>query len=602
MPPPRKTDPAEVIPARDLDNMPGDEVPTRWAPSMEIGRSGLRRFSGYVEEEFLPQLKGPKGVEVLKEMSENNPIAGSFLFSIVNLLRQLKWDAEAASDDSADQENQKFLEGAMTDMSHSWGDMITEILTCAIFGWAWMEITYKRRVGPWETDSARKSQFDDGQWGWRKIALRGQETLQRWGFDENGGIKWMVQMAPPRYELKPLPIEKCLLFRVSTVKNNPEGRSMLRSMYWPWYMMKRLCEHEAVGVERDLTGLPKAGLPARYFEAKPGSKEAKMLAATKKIVRNVRRDENEGLVWPSHFDPDTKQEEFTFELMTSGGSRQFNTDQMIQRYAAWQLVAVLADFILLGQKDVGSYAMHTDKSGLFRTSLNALAEMIADIFNRHAVPRLFALNGNKPDKLPKIKPTSVEDVNLTELASFITAMTQAGASFFPDPKMEQFVRSVARLPELDEDQVAQRETMERQQEVLNQANQQLQMMQADQQAQMGQMGLEQQRMGLGQQKQELEMGPQQGQGPPDAAEQKQLGAVKVGHEQKMSGFKQDREKQALATDKVRHDQEKAKLTNLRKPPAPPGRGPVNGKRPPRKPVGKSFSGGVLVRTYNGGGR
>lgn len=611
MPPPSSAIAANV-PLRDLDNAPGDVAPTRFAPSMEIGRSGLRRFSGYVEEEFLPQLKGVRGIEVYREMSENNPIAGSFIFAIVNLLRQLKWDAEAASDSPEDQENQEFLKSCMDDMSHSWGDMITEALTCVIYGWAWMEVTFKRRVSPWETDPAKRSQFTDGLWGWRKVSLRAQETLHRWMFDETGGIQAMIQMAPPNYDTRVIPVTKSLLFRTTSVKNNPEGRSMLRSMYWPWFMMKRLCEHEAVGVERDLTGLPMATLPSKYFEAKPGSKEASMLNATKKIVKNVRRDENEGIVWPSHYDEDTKQQEFTFELLTSGGSRQFNTNEMIQRYASWQLTAVLAQFILLGQQSVGSYAMSTDQSGLFRTALNAIAEMIADIFNRHAVPKLFALNGNKPDKLPKIKPTSVEDVNLTELSGFITSMVQAGATFFPDPKMEQFVRSVARLPELDDEQVAQREQMERQQEVLNLANQQLQMMQADQQAQMGQMQVQQQQMGV------------DSQGMQNVSQASQLAAGADGSEQgpaqqvdpnadAQGKVKIMREKQGLQTDKVKTDQERAKLTQLRRPQPSAPRG--SGSRPPqRKPVKKSLSpwpvsqfgegsrGGQLMRTYTGGGR
>lgn len=569
--------------------MPGDEVPTSFSPSMEIGRSGLRRFSGYVEEEFLPALKGTKGVQTFREMSENNPIAGGFIFAIVNLLRQLEWDVEAASDDPVDQENQEYLKSNMDDMSHSWSDMMSEIMTCVIYGWSWMEITYKRRVGPWESSPKRRSDYTDGLWGWRKIDLRAQETLHRWVFDDTGGIQAMVQMAPPRYDITPLPIGKSLLFRTSRVKNNPEGMSLLRNMYWPWFMMKRLCEHEAVGVERDLTGLPKATLPSKYFKADPRSEEGKMLAATKKIVRNVRRDENEGLVWPSHYDPDTKQEEFTFELMTSGGSRQFNTNEMIQRYATWQLVAVLADFLLLGQAEVGSYAMHTDKSGLFRTALNAIAEMIADVFNRHAVPKLFAINGNKPMKLPKIKPSNVENVNLAELAAFMSAMVSAGAQFFPDPKMEQFIRAAARLPELDPNQLAQREAQERQQEVLTLATQQLQMLQTEQTAMQGQMGIAQQQQGMDAQQQQMDAGPP-GAPPPDPNAMAQ-GKVKV-----------DREKEGLNRDKVKTAQEQQKLKILRKPPP---------KAPPNKSVKKSlhpwpvsqFSDGVrgngLARTYNG---
>lgn len=612
MPPRDPSDPRSDLrttPAVDIDSMPGDAVPGVFEPMLEVGLSGLKRVSGYVSEEFLPSLKGRKGVQVFREMAENDPIAGGFLFAVTNLLRQIDWTVEPGSDDATGRADAEFLEGCMDDMSHSWSDMMTEIMTMLPYGWAWMEMTYKRCYGPWEKDAARRSQFNDGAYRWRKISLRAQETLHRWVFDEHGGIQAMVQMAPPRYQTTVIPIDKSLLFRVSTEKNNPEGRSAIRSMYWPWYMKKRLCEIESTGVERDLTGLPMATLPARYFEARPGSKEAKMLAAVRKIVRNVRRDENEGVVWPSKFDEDTKQQEFTFSLLTSGGSRQFNTSDMIQRYATWQLVSVLADFILLGHEDTGSYAMHTDKSGLFRTALNAWATSIADVFNRHAIPRLFAINGNKPDKLPRLKPANVENVNLAELAGFMTAMTQAGAQWFPDPVMEKFVRAAARLPELNPEQEAVREQAERQQEVLNLAQQQLQLLQAEQQAQQGALQNQQAQMGMQQQQAAMEADPT-GQGAPDPAKLAQADAtsqqaqLSAAESQRAQRHANDRDK--IATSKERDDrehqrriqslkqqQERQKLVNMRRQGKESSRPPTKGaarKVSKRETISKSAFG------------
>jgi hypothetical protein len=72
---------------------------------------------------------------------------------------------------------------------------------------------------------------------------------------------------------------------------------------------------------------------------------------------------------------------------------QFNTDAIIQRYEQRILMTVLADFILVGHQDTGSYALHTDKTGIFRASLNSFATAIANVFNRHELPRLFACHG-----------------------------------------------------------------------------------------------------------------------------------------------------------------------------------------------------------------
>ena len=505
-----------IYPERgDVLESVGDVVPKDYSPNMELGASGLKRTAGYVDEEFLPQLRGRKAIGVYREMSDNDPIVGALLFALDRLLRQVDWRVEPASDSSADKQAAEFIEQCMEDMSHTWDDLISEILTMLTYGWSWHEIVYKRRVGPWEKDPTKRSKFTDGKIGWRKIPIRSQDTLQRWIFDETGGVQGMVQMAPPFYKNVVLPINKSLLFRPTLHKGNPEGRSILRNAYRPWYMKKRLEEIEAIGVERDLAGMPVGKVPADYLTAKPGTEQAKMVDAFRKMVKSVRRDEQEGIVLPAAFDQDTKQPLFDFQLLSSGGSRQFDTSGIIQRYEQRILMTVLADFILVGHQSTGSYALHTDKTGMFRTAINSFAQAIADVFNRHAIPRLFALNAWKPDQLPRLKPNDVDPPDLTQLGAFMGQMAQAGVVWFPDVELEKFVRKAARLPELSEQSEAELELESRQADIMRIAQQRMEMLnlqvQAQQgqvQMQQGQLGLAQQQMGIQQQQRELEA-PQQ---------------------------------------------------------------------------------------------
>jgi hypothetical protein len=471
-----------------------DEMPTNVPTHVELGQTGLRRTGGYIDEEFLPQLRGRKAVQIFREMETNDPIVGALLFAIDRLLRQVEWRVEAAGDAPEDKEAAEFVEQCMEDMSHTWDDLISEILTMLPYGWAMNEICYKRRVGPWEEDPLKKSQYTDGKIGWRKMPLRAQETLLRWVFDDNGSLKGMIQMAPPSYRPVPLPIEKCLLFRPNSVKNNPEGRSILRNAYRPWYMKKRLEEIEAIGAERDLAGMPVGRVPADYLNAQPGTDKAKMVEAYKRMVRSVRRDEQEGIVLPTLYDQETKQPLFDFELLSSGGTRAFDTSAIIQRYEQRMLMTVLADFILVGHESVGSYAMHTDKSGLFRTAINSIARAIADVFNRNAIPRLFKINAWTPEKLPKIVPNDVDPPDLTQLGQFMGQMAQAGVVWFPDAELEKFVRDAARLPQLSEEAEAALELESRQADVMRVAQQRMEMLGMQMEAQQGALGLQQQQM------------------------------------------------------------------------------------------------------------
>lgn len=483
-----------------IDASPGDELPRNVSPFLEIGRSGLKRVSGYVDDEFLPQLRGRKAVKIYREMSDNSSVIGGWAAAVTQLLRQLEWRVEAASNRREDRVNREFVEQQQEDMEVSWGEMISEVSSFIIYGWELSEIVYKRRIGPWETDPAKHSKYTDGRIGWRKIAGRAQDTMWRWVFADNGDILGMVQMAPPRYEKVVIPLNRCLLFRTTTAKGSPEGRALIRNAYSSWFFLKRFQEIEATGVARDLAGMPIAKVPSKLLAATPGSKDAAMLQAVRNLVQSVSRNENEGIVWPWDLDEETKQPLMDFALLTSGGSRQFDTESIINRYKTEMLQAVLADFLMVGHEDNGgSYALHTDKTGLFRNSINALAQAIADQFNRHAIPRLFAVNGMKPAELPRLVPNDVDPPALAELAQFMTALAGTGLQWFPDPELEKFLRDAARLPQLDPDIENVREIEQRNAAVLSLAQQKLQMLQTEQQAQTGAVQLAQQKMGVAQQ-------------------------------------------------------------------------------------------------------
>jgi hypothetical protein len=426
------------------------EISDLLPPFLEVGATGLKRSAGFLDEEFLPQLKGRKAVQVFKEMSENDPLVGSLLFTIRMLLRNVKWTVEPNGKSRAHKQLAELLETSMDDMEHTWDEFITEVLTMLTFGWSWHEIVYKRRNGPWTDDPRQRSQHNDGLISWRKMPIRAQETLFKWVFDDSGDLKALVQMPPPSYKQVMIPHDRSLLFRFVHYKGNPEGVSLLRNAYRPWYMKKRIEEFEAVGVERDLAGLPMVKVPAEWLKAPAGSQQRKAVDGFKKMVRSIRRDEQEGLVFPVQYDQDTKQPLFDFQLLGSGGGRQFQTDQIIQRYEQRILMSVLADFIMVGHQSTGSYSMHVDKTGIFRTALNSINDSIAQVLNRYAVPRLARLNGFKVDDLPKFVPMDVDAPDLQQLAGFMQSMQQMGLKWFPDPDMEKFVRAVARLPEMDD--------------------------------------------------------------------------------------------------------------------------------------------------------
>ena len=203
--------------------IPGSQGPIAPAkPFAEIGVTGLLRTrgTGILYEEWLNNLSTYRQRYVYREMRDNDAVIGSMFFALENILRKAEWRVEPAAGPKGN-EYAEFVHSCMEDMSSSWEDFISENVSMFAFGFSLFETVYKKRNGP---DGRKASRFDDGLIGWRKFAPRAQESILYWIWDDDGGLQGAVQLAAPDYHTVPIPIEKLLLFRTTSLKNNPEGR------------------------------------------------------------------------------------------------------------------------------------------------------------------------------------------------------------------------------------------------------------------------------------------------------------------------------------------------------------------------------------------
>lgn len=407
------------------------------------GRVGQYRYGGVFYEEFLPELWGAKGVEVYKEMSENDDIVSAILFAIEMLMRQTTFSVEAAGDSEKDKRAAEFIEECMNDMQDSWTSTLSEILSFITFGWSYHEIVYKRRMGRTRNPKTN-SKYDDGLIGWRKLPIRAQETLYEWMYeDQTDELLGMAQQPPPDFGTIQIPLERALHFVTKSRKNNPEGHSILRGSYRAWYFKRRIQEIEGIGLERDLAGFPvltaPEGMEDIWDADDPESVNA--LKRAESIVTGIRRDSKEGLVLPHGWD---------LSLLSSGGSRRMvDTNEIINRYDKRIATTVMADFILLGQGDNGSWALSSDKTRLFSLAIGTYLDVICETFNTQGIPRLIDLNEEAFHGItdyPKMTHSDIEERNLTELSDFLEKMVGIGV-LMPDDQLEDFVRTEGNLPE-----------------------------------------------------------------------------------------------------------------------------------------------------------
>lgn len=427
----------------------------------ELGTSGLRGWSGIIDEEFLPALRGRRGMRALRDMSDSDPTIGAALTAITLTLRAASWTFEAnpMAAKSAGEAEADFAASLFDDMSHTWEDFVAEALSMMVYGWAYHEIVLKRRVGPLESAPERRSKYTDGRIGVRKLAPRPQDTLARWDLQDDGGVSGMFQadfanLKNSSVEVL-IPIERALLFRTTSRKNNPEGHSVLRNAYRPHFFYRRIQEMEGIGIERELAGVPVVRVPANVLtDATHAAAKAEFV----KLGRDLKLNEHGSVVIPS--DPWKGEDgsfsaipKYTVELIRASGGRAIDTMAVKTGYQRDMARAFLADFLMLGT-DKGAYNLSESKTSLFMKTCEALLAQIAAPLNRFLLPRIWDYNGLDRGLLPTAKPGRLAPQSMNEVGKFLVDLSNAGEVPFPDPVLSDYIRDEVGFPRKSEEGMA----------------------------------------------------------------------------------------------------------------------------------------------------
>lgn len=410
-----------------------------------VGFSGLNQSHGHIDEEFLSRLKGQYGIKTYREMADNSSTIGAVLYIIKALVRQVEWRAEPADTSQASLDAAQFLEECLFDMSITWEDTVSEVLSMLQYGWSYFEKVYKIRRGPDEKDSSTRSKFSDGKIGWRKFAMRAQDTLDRWQFDEDGGLSGMHQQDLASGKAAYIPIEKSVLFRTEVTKDNPEGRSILRNSVTDWFYLKRISNIEAIGIERDMTGLLTMEVPIEVLSTTADENARALRVQLENMLSQLKRDEREFAMVPAELDRDGNPTGYKLKLLATGGSRQIDTNATKLYYKIGILQSMVAQFIQLGMAGIGSFALASSQTDLFATALGSFLQIISSTFNRFAVAPLMQLNGIQAEYWPELITGDIETPALADVAQYITALAQSG-KLPEDAALDRRLLEIAGLP------------------------------------------------------------------------------------------------------------------------------------------------------------
>lgn len=422
---------------------------TTFDPFGEMGYSGLRAFSGRIDDSTLRHLRGFRRAERLRTMAETDDIVGGILLAYETLGKSAPWRVEQGESEPLQAD---FLTSCIDDMNRDWSDILSGAFTFLVYGFSPHELVYKRRNGMTpgtRADGSRRapSKFDDGAIGWAKWALRAQTSIPRWWFDENGEVTGMWQRIHNTDVRKAtnksiigaevfIPTEKLLLFRTTGQKNNPEGRSMMENAFKQWFIKNHIIEVEAIGAEKDLVGYPIIYAAKGVEIWGEGAKEVLAFNKAMEMAIGMRRDSLMGAVFPA---------DWKVELVRSGGAQAVDLDKLIRAKNQGIAISMLGDFILIGHEGTGSFALRESSDNFFLRGLNGILDILASAMNRQAVPRLMEMNNFEPP-YPTIAHGNPDSPNLEEMLKAIKELRDSGSEVILEEEIVRAVLERARLP------------------------------------------------------------------------------------------------------------------------------------------------------------
>ena len=403
-----------------------------------ILETGLNIWSGVLDEEYLYQLRDWQvAFKVYTEMVDD-AVIGGMLEAIKTPMLGSRFQIRAGSNSNEDMKiAERFRDDLFSLQDVAWIDHVEDMLEFLDYGFSLSE--------------KKLAKNKDGYLHIDVLQTVGQETLDRWGpLTENGDVAGFIQRTDiyrkgdefpmsvygtkiPGVTRRPRPMhsavycphDKLLHFTFKGRKRNPQGRSLLRSLYRAWYFKKNLESLEAIGVERDVGNAPVAKLAenVRYTD----ENIAKLQAA----LEGFRMDEALYVILP----PGVELEAY------GGGNKVYNVREIIRDYQHIIRQRFFADFLSLGAEGVGTQALATEMTTFFALAMRSIQERMLEVWNRQLIPWVLKYNeiDVPPDRWPTIDWLNPGESNMKMLSQAYQLLVRSGL-LIPDKKIRDRIR------------------------------------------------------------------------------------------------------------------------------------------------------------------
>lgn len=392
--------------------------------SRELGVHGTSIWAGMVREDYNVALQFPRSIETYTRMRTDAQVQA--IETVISLpIRTVHYYIEPGDDSSASAEAAAFLESNLLDgvgMSHSFDDLIRKAMIAVMLGFQIFERCWVE---------------DAGYIRFRKFADRHPLTLDKWLFDDTGGLAGIRQQAYNTggdMVTAEIPIDKLTVFSYRAEWGNPEGFALCRAMYKNWYIKEALLKIANIGAERDCVGTPVGKVPAGATDTDK--------AALKSILEAIRAYEGAAIVLPDGFELDTYHSGANITALLS----------LIDHHDNAMARVALASFINLVGQGQGSRALSSDQSQFFLLCMEALLRWVCETLNQYAIAPLVRWNWPGLKAIPRLRAAHVGSILQPVAIGHALAALVNKQLLTPDTAVENAVRDMMNLPEIPDGQ------------------------------------------------------------------------------------------------------------------------------------------------------
>ena len=382
----------------------------------ELGATGTSVFAGLLyEEDYNSDLQGEKALKVYDKMRRSDGQVKAGLLACKLPLMVARWDMTPASQEEQDVEIAGMVkEDLFENMTITWDDFLRQALIMLDFGHMAFEKVWELR---------------DGRYTWHKLAPRLPQSIAEWHVKDDGDLDFIIQQANIGTQFKriPIPADKLLIFSHEKEGSNFRGISLLRAAYKHWWYKNNLYAIDGIAAERHGVGLADFTYPDQATDAQK--------AAVKEVGERLHAHERAYTAHPESIKFDLKGVQG--QLHDIKGSIDHHDLQIVR--------SILAQFMNLGAKSTGSYALSQDQSQFFLMALQAVGKNVCNTVNRNCIREMVDYNWDVK-KYPHLTVSGLDSPDILAYAGAIAQLMTAGA-ITNDIPTENELRRMVKLPQ-----------------------------------------------------------------------------------------------------------------------------------------------------------